>query len=102
NMTNWKLAMASAMLPLALAACGSSSSDDDEATTPPPVAETPRHITAVELLGRYESGMYGVSAAEIPAYDAGTRRAFVVNAQSGQIDVLDLSRPASPTHLGTL
>ncbi|MBV7482649.1 choice-of-anchor I family protein [Bordetella sp. BOR01] len=102
-MKNWKLAAASALLPLILAACGSSSSDDDDdAEPPPPVAEAPRHIASLDLLGRYESGSYGVSAAEIPAYDAATRRAFVVNAQSGKIDVLDLSTPASPTHMGTL
>ncbi|MBO9357597.1 alkaline phosphatase [Bordetella petrii] len=114
-MKNWKLAAACCLLPLLLAACGSGSDDDhDNSGTdgnggsvnpeppPPPVAEVPRHIASVNFVGRYETGSYGVSAAEIPAYDPATRRAFVVNALSGQIDVLDLSRPASPTHLGTL
>lgn len=104
-MKHWKLAAACAVLPLALAACGSSSDDDDDSAAPPPsppAAETPRHIAAVELIGRYESGAYGVSAAEIPAYDAGTKRAFIVNAQSGKVDILDLRTPAAPAHLGVL
>src|SRR3546814_13617299 len=100
-MKNWKLAAASAMLPLLLAACGSGSDDDDE-PSPPPAAEASQHIASVDFIGRYESGSYGVSAAEIPAYDPATRRAFVVNALSGKIDVLDLSTPASPAHMGTL
>ncbi|MBO1110590.1 choice-of-anchor I family protein [Bordetella petrii] len=100
-MKNWKLAAASAMLPLLLAACGSGSDDDDE-QSPSPAAEASQHIASVDFIGRYESGSYGVSAAEIPAYDPATRRAFVVNALSGKIDVLDLSTPASPAHIGTL
>jgi len=99
-MKNWKLVAACVALPLTLAACGSSSDDDDEA--PPPAAQAPQHIASMDFIGRYESGSYGVSAAEIPAYDAATQRAFVVNAMSGKIDVLDLARPATPTHLGTL
>jgi len=99
-MKNWKLVAACVALSLTLAACGSSGDDDDAAA--PPAAQVPQHIAAVEFIGRYESGSYGVSAAEIPAYDAPTQRAFVVNALSGKIDILDLSRPATPTHLGTL
>ncbi|MCD0504316.1 choice-of-anchor I family protein, partial [Bordetella petrii] len=105
-MKKWKMIAACTVLPLALTACGSSSDDDNEddaAAPPPPVAEAPQqHITSLDLIGRYESGSYGVSAAEIPAYDAASRRAFVVNAQSGKIDVLDLSTPSAPAHLQTL
>ncbi|MBX3611101.1 MAG: choice-of-anchor I family protein [Hydrogenophaga sp.] len=54
----------------------------------------------LEFLGRYSTGQFGVSAAEIPAYDAGTQRVFVVNAQSGRLDVLDLSDPAEPVKVG--
>ena len=99
-MKNWKLAAASAVLPLALAACSSGSDDHDD--SPPPVADTSPRIASVDFIGRYESGSYGVSAAEIPAYDPATRRAFVVNALLGKIDILDLSTPATPAHLGTL
>ena len=37
------------------------------------------------------------SAAEIVAFDPGTDRTFVVNAQSGSVDVLDASDPTDPT-----
>ncbi|SGY91155.1 Alkaline phosphatase [Moritella viscosa] len=43
------------------------------------------------MLARYESGQYGVSAAEILDYHAQSKSIFVVNAKSGQIDILDAS-----------
>lgn len=102
-MKKWKLAAASTLLPLILLGCGSSNDDDDdEDDVPPPVSETARHIASVDFIGRYETKEYGVSAAEIPAYDAATKRVFVVNALSGKIDILDLQTPATPTHIGTL
>ena len=54
------------------------------------------------LLGRYESGVFDKSAAEIVTYDAATEQAFVVNANSGQVDVLDISSPATPTLASSL
>lgn len=48
------------------------------------------------LLGRYQSGSFDESAAEIVDYDATLQRAYVVNAQSGGIDVLDASAPNLP------
>nr|WP_075497031.1 choice-of-anchor I family protein [Moritella viscosa] len=45
----------------------------------------------VTMLARYESGQYGVSAAEILDYHAQSKSIFVVNAKSGQIDILDAS-----------
>lgn len=56
----------------------------------------------LEFLGRYSTGQFGVSAAEIPAYDADSKRVFVVNALSGRVDVLDLSQPAQPTKVGEI
>lgn len=101
-MKKWKLAAAATLLPLILLGCGSSNDDDDEDDVPPPVSETARHIASVDFIGRYEAKEYGVSAAEIPAYDAATKRVFVVNALSGKIDILDLQTPATPSHIGTL
>ncbi|CAM3726071.1 choice-of-anchor I family protein [Bordetella tumulicola] len=101
-MKKWKLAAAATLLPLILLGCGSSNDDDDEDDVPPPVSETARHIASVDFIGRYETKEYGVSAAEIPAYDAATKRVFVVNALSGKIDILDLQTPATPSHIGTL
>ena len=56
----------------------------------------------LSLLARYETGVYEQSAAEIVTYDHETRRAFVINAASGEVDVLDLQDPAAPTLLSTI
>jgi DNA-binding beta-propeller fold protein YncE len=50
-------------------------------------------IIRLRLLGRYESGIFGKSAAEIVAHHPGTQRLYVVNAESGQIDILDARNP---------
>lgn len=56
-------------------------------------------ISQIELhpLSTYKSGVFDESAAEIVAHDAGTQRLYVVNANSGNIDVLDINNPATPT-----
>jgi 2',3'-cyclic-nucleotide 2'-phosphodiesterase/3'-nucleotidase/5'-nucleotidase len=56
----------------------------------------------LQLLGRYESGIFDAGAAEIPAFDPVTMRLFVVNAQGGTVDVLDLSDPATPVLVDSL
>ncbi|MEB3343149.1 choice-of-anchor I family protein [Okeania sp.] len=53
-------------------------------------------------LGTYETGLFDESAAEIVAYDSNTQRAFVVNANSATIDVLDISNPANPTRINQI
>ncbi len=50
-------------------------------------------------LGSYETGIFDESGAEIVAYHAATERLFVVNAQAGEVDVLDISEPATPSKL---
>ena len=61
-------------------------------------ADTERQTIAVRYLSsaRNPAAEFDQSAAEIVAYDATTRRAYVVNAQSGAIDIFDLSAPATP------
>ncbi|SFC29917.1 choice-of-anchor I family protein [Massilia yuzhufengensis] len=71
-----------------LTACGGS---DDE--------PTPRTLT-MEKIGSYNGGKPG--AAEITAYDAASKRLFVVNGANGTVDVLDLSTPSSPKLAGTI
>lgn len=88
--TRWPLLGASLVL-VGLTGCGS---DDDAAPAAAPEA-TPASIM-LSHIGRYSSGEFLASAAEITAYDAGTKRAFVVNALSGTVDVLDMSNPANP------
>jgi len=71
-----------------LAACGG---DDDD--------PTPTTL-ALEKIGSYSGGAVG--AAEITAYDAGSRRLFVVNGANGTVDVLDLAAPGTPKLIGTI
>ena len=56
----------------------------------------------VAPIGTYETGLFEESAAEIVAYHAGSQRVLTVNAQSGQIDVLDISDPTTPTKVGSV
>ena len=55
-------------------------------------------------VGGYTSSVAGstTTAAEIVAYDAGTRRAFLINTESPTVDVVDLSNPAVPTLAGVI
>ena len=79
-----------AMLSVGLVACNDD--NDNHNNTPEVVEPTPETIK-LSLLGRYETNIFAQSAAEIPAYDAATKRLFVVNAQKGLVDVLDVSTP---------
>ena len=59
---------------------------------------------AIQLspIGTFKTGFFDESAAEINAYDPGSQRLFVVNANDVTIDVLDLSDPTSPSRIGQL
>lgn len=96
---NIRLFTTSLVMTAALAACGGGS---DDTAAPGPVPEaTPAGLT-LEKIGGYSTGQFGVSAAEIPAFDAASKRLFVVNAQLGAVDVLDLSNPANPIKINVL
>lgn len=56
----------------------------------------------LSLLGTFESGVFGESAAEVISYDAQSKKLFVINANAGTVDVLDLSIPTNPTKISTL
>jgi hypothetical protein len=57
---------------------------------------------ALSVLGTHQSGIYNESGAEIVSYDPESKRGFVVNAASGQVDVLDLADPSQPSHLRSI
>ncbi len=76
-----------------LMACGGGDGGVDP-FEPTPVA------LAMEKIGGFSGGAAG--AAEITAYDAASKRLFVVNGANGTVDVLDLSNPAAPQRVGTL
>lgn len=54
---------------------------------------------SIEPIGTYATGIFDKSSAEIVAHDPKTQRLFVVNAESGDIDVLDILAPHAPTLL---
>lgn len=56
----------------------------------------------LDLLGRYESGIFDESAAEIVAHDATNQLVFQVNANSGDVDVIDIMSPATPVLVRTI
>lgn len=53
-------------------------------------------------LSTYETGVFDEGAAEIVVYSAETQKLFVVNADAGEVEVLDISDPTSPTKVNTL
>jgi hypothetical protein len=57
---------------------------------------------SVSFLGRYSTGEFDESAAEIVDYDPATKTTFVVNANSGQIDLIDTASPSTPTLASSL
>ena len=52
----------------------------------------------LSVLGTYSTGL-GEASSEIAAYDKQSRRVFVTNAASKTVDILDVSKPASPTRI---
>lgn len=54
----------------------------------------------LEAIGQYQGGAAG--AAEITAYDAASKRLFVVNGANGTVDVLDMSDPGNPRKISSL
>ena len=55
----------------------------------------------LERVGRYATGE-ALGGAEIVAFDAERNQLFVVNSGAGQVEVLDLSDPSSPTQTAVL
>lgn len=102
-MNKW-FAFSTLAMSIALSGClsNSSSSNDEAPPVEDPVVElTPKSIS-IAPLGRYETDIYGLSAAEIPVYDHLNQQIFVVNARSGAVDVLNALRPDDLTDNGTL
>jgi 2',3'-cyclic-nucleotide 2'-phosphodiesterase/3'-nucleotidase/5'-nucleotidase len=56
----------------------------------------------LQVVGSYTTGAFDEGAAEISAYDAETKRLFVVNANAVTVDILDLSNPTTPTKIGEI
>ncbi|MEQ8524570.1 choice-of-anchor I family protein [Gracilimonas sp.] len=54
------------------------------------------------LLGTYKTGIFDEGAAEISAYDPGSKRLFFTNADANTIVILDLSDPSNPAEVSTI
>jgi DNA-binding beta-propeller fold protein YncE len=95
--TNNKPLLAVAVLAacLGMTACGSDNDDDSTAT---------RSEISLNETGRYVDANNGFDegSAEILAYDADSRALFVVNAQAGRVDVLDVQDPSAPHRIDTI
>jgi 2',3'-cyclic-nucleotide 2'-phosphodiesterase / 3'-nucleotidase / 5'-nucleotidase len=72
------------------------------ALSPSIAGAAPEGRISLTPIGTYESDQFDESAAEIVAHDPETQQLFVVNAQKGAIDVLDISDPTDPTLADTL
>lgn len=59
------------------------------------MSDTVQTGVSLSHIGRYATGVYDDGAAEIPAYDTGSQRLFVVNGEVGRLDVLDISDPTA-------
>ncbi|HRD96820.1 MAG TPA: choice-of-anchor I family protein [Rubrivivax sp.] len=73
-----------------LAGCAAEDEDDER---------TPITLT-LEKIGSYGGAALG--AAEITAFDAKSKRLFVVNGANGTVDVLELGTPSQPVKVGTI
>lgn len=111
---NWKqlLTLTALSVPLMLVGCSADDGDDgaagpagaagmdgtDGAAGPAGTdgADATPTTISLSLLGRYETGEFDESAAEIVDYDPATRMTFVVNANSGQVDIIDAASPSAP------
>lgn len=72
------------------------------AAVEPVTRSAPDAGLALAPLGTYATGVFDESSAEIVQFHAATQRAFVVNAKSGAVDVLDASDPSNPAKVATL
>ncbi|MBI9091943.1 MAG: choice-of-anchor I family protein [Desulfobacterium sp.] len=64
-----------------------------------PISMDQKVEPALEVLGRFKTGVFDKSATEIVAYDKESERIFVTNANDKTIDIIDVSAPDNP--LGT-
>jgi DNA-binding beta-propeller fold protein YncE len=97
-MKRFGLTLMATTLAVGLGAC----SGDDGAAGPAGSDGNGDALIELNLIGRYASGLTEESAAEIVAFDAESKRLFVVNAAEVSIDVLDLSNPAAPAKIGKI
>ncbi|MCS5713005.1 choice-of-anchor I family protein [Herbiconiux sp. CPCC 205716] len=73
--------------------------EPDPGAFSPVASSAPDAAIGLSPLGSFSTGVFDESAAEIVQFHGGSKRAFVVNAQAGVAQVLDLSDPTTPERL---
>ncbi len=68
----------------------------------PIVHSAPKAAIGLNPIGTYETGVFDKGASEIVAYFAAKKRLYKVNAAAAVVEVLDVSRPASPAKITDL
>ena len=64
------------------------------------VPEGSNREVVLEVLSTYNTGVFDEGAAEIVAYDPGSRRVFFTNADANSVGILDINDPSNPTLIG--
>jgi hypothetical protein len=85
--------LTTAMLTTFLTACTNDSNNQ--------IAQVEQQIQLREQ-GRFHANIFDQSAAEIVTYDKITQQTFVVNAQSGKVDIIDSANIQHPTFVSSL
>ncbi len=65
-------------------------------------APTATEALTLEVLGTFQNGGFDEGASEITAYHAGTQTLYVVNGESGAIDMLSIADPTNITLNGSI
>jgi hypothetical protein len=93
---------ASAFLSLTVLAVACGGSDDPAPAPAPEPTPTTLSLQKIGGFNRNADGSTTLGAAEVTAYDAASRRLFVVNGANGTVDVVNLTNPAAPVLIGTI
>ncbi|WP_319557772.1 choice-of-anchor I family protein [Thiomicrorhabdus sp.] len=93
------LAMSALIGGMALTGCDLEGTDGADGTNG---TDAVAQSITLDQQGRYLSGIFDESAAEIVTFDKETQQTFVVNANSGKVDVLNTQDPTSPTLVESL
>ena len=98
---NLKNSLCISAMALALAACDLEGDDGQDGAQG---ADSSASLAQLTQIGRYtdDNNGFAESAAEIVAFDVASQRLFIVNAEAGEIDVVDLSDPTAPTKISTI
>ncbi|WP_296667529.1 choice-of-anchor I family protein [Demequina sp.] len=99
SITARRALVAGAVLTLgaAMAAPANAAIVDDPISSSAPAAKL-----SLAPLGSYDTGVFDESAAEIVAFHAGSAQLYSVDANVGEINVIDESDPENPVLIGTL